>query len=380
MKKIFGLLIAVLFVLACTESDDTGMTTDDDGGVNPPVGTFDRGAMLTNWADNIIIPGYVDFDAKVAALETATAAFNANATSSNLALVRSEWLAAYTTWQRVSMFENGPAETVNLRLNVNIYPSDTSLIENNILSENYDLNLSSNRVAKGFPAIDYLLYGIAATDDVIISKYEGSGTDALKYQDYLSAVVGDIRLLSTEVLAQWQDGFRDTFVSNDGASATASTDRLVNDYIFYYEKFLRAGKMGIPGGVFSGTVEPGNIEALYAGNLSKQLFLEGLNATQDFFNGKAYNSNSTGESLNSYLEELNTVSNGEDLNDIINNQFETARTAVANLGSFEDELATGTAENFLNAYSEVQRLVPLLKVDMVSAMSISIDFADADGD
>lgn len=375
MKKILGLLIVVLVIVACTESDDTGTTTTGGGG-NPPVGTFDRSAMLANWADNIIIPGYIDFTAKVAALETATAAFNADAT--NLTEIRAAWLDAYTTWQRVSMFEIGPAETVNLRLNLNIYPSNTETIENNIASETYDLGLSSNRVAKGFPAIDYLLYGTASADTEILAKFNGA--DGEKYSNYLTAIVADIKTLSNGVLSEWQENYRDVFVNNDGASATASTDRLVNDYIFYYEKFLRAGKMGIPGGVFSGTVEAGNIEALYAGNLSKQLFLEGLDAVQDFFNGKAYASSSTGESLQSYLVELNTVSNGADLDDIINAQFDAARTAVVNLGSFKDELAVNPPSNFLEAYNQVQRVVPLLKVDMVSAMSISIDFADADGD
>ncbi len=375
MKKILGLLVVVLVIVACTESDDTGTTTTGGGG-NPPVGTFDRSAMLANWADNIIIPGYIDFTAKVAALETATAAFNADAT--NLTEIRAAWLDAYTTWQRVSMFEIGPAETVNLRLNLNIYPSNTETIENNIASETYDLGLSSNRVAKGFPAIDYLLYGTASADTEILAKFNGA--DGEKYSNYLTAVVADIKTLSNGVLSEWQGNYRDVFVNNDGASATASTDRLVNDYIFYYEKFLRAGKMGIPGGVFSGTVEAGNIEALYAGNLSKQLFLEGLDAVQDFFNGKAYTSSSTGESLQSYLVELNTVSNGADLDDIINAQFDAARTAVVNLGSFKDELAVNPPSNFLEAYNQVQRVVPLLKVDMVSAMSISIDFADADGD
>ena len=375
MKKILGLLVVVLVIVACTESDDTGTTTTGGGG-NPPVGTFDRSAMLTNWADKIIIPGYIDFTAKVAALETATAAFNADAT--NLTEIRAAWLDAYTTWQRVSMFEIGPAETVNLRLNLNIYPSNTETIENNIASETYDLGLSSNRVAKGFPAIDYLLYGTASADTEILAKFNGA--DGEKYSNYLTAIVADIKTLSNGVLSEWQGNYRDVFVNNDGASVTASTDRLVNDYIFYYEKFLRAGKMGIPGGVFSGTVEAGNIEALYAGNLSKQLFLEGLDAVQDFFNGKAYTSSSTGESLQSYLVELNTVSNGADLDDIINAQFDAARTAVVNLGSFKDELAVNPPSNFLEAYNQVQRVVPLLKVDMVSAMSISIDFADADGD
>ena len=36
--------------------------------------------------------------------------------------------------------------------------------------------------------------------------------------------------------------------------------------------------------------------------------------------------------------------------------------------------------DMLLAYDAVQLVVPLFKVDMVSAMSISIDFVDADGD
>jgi len=34
----------------------------------------------------------------------------------------------------------------------------------------------------------------------------------------------------------------------------------------------------------------------------------------------------------------------------------------------------------LSAYDEVQKAVSMLKVDMFSAMSISVDYVDADGD
>lgn len=373
MKKIIGILAIVLFIYACSD-DDTSVTTQGEN--MEEAGNFDRAAMLTNWADNIIIPGYQDFVAKVNVLETATVAFTTNA--NDLTALREAWLDAYTTWQRVSMFEIGPAETVNLRLNVNIYPAAIATIETNIESGNYDLSLSSSRSSKGFPALDYLLFGIGTNDDAILAKFNES--DAVAYKQYLTDVVADIKALSTTVLNDWEGDYRDTFVSNDGASATASTDRFVNDYIFYFERNLRAGKMGIPGGVFSGSVEAGTIEALYAGNLAKDLFLEGMNAVQDFFNGKAYNSNAQGESLASYLDALNAVKEGVDLTTIINTQFDTARTSVAALGSFQEELLVNPPTTFLNAYNEVQRLVPLLKVDMVSALSISIDFADADGD
>lgn len=374
MKKIFGLLAIALFIYACGD-DDTPTTTDDGTGMGT-TGSFDRSAMLSNWADNIIVPGYQDFVSKVTTLESETAAFTT--TANDLTAIRAAWIDAYTTWQRVSMFEVGPAETVNLRLNLNIYPANVSTIQNNINAGSYDLNLSSNRAAKGFPAIDYLLYGVASDDTAILEVYSGSEANA--YKQYLTDIVADMKVLSTTVLSEWEGSYRNEFVSNDGASATASTDRFVNDYIFYFEKHLRAGKMGIPGGVFSGSVETGNIEALYAGNLSKTLFLEGLNAVQDFFNGKAYSSTAQGESLSSYLDELNAVKDGADLNTIINAQFDMARSSVEALGNFEEELAINPPTTFLNAYDEVQLLVPLLKVDMVSAMSISIDFADADGD
>lgn len=372
MKKILGIVFVVLVAYACSSDDSS---PEDQG---PTPSSFDRTALLENWADNIILPGYVDFDSKVAALESNTLLFSNQPTESNLEALRVSWLDAYTTWQRVSMFEIGPAETVGLRLNVNIFPANITNIEDNITNGTYNLTLSSNRSAKGFPALDYLLHGIATDDVAILAIY--TGAQGTQYLQYLQDVVADMQTLTTTVLNEWQNGFRDTFVNNNGSSATASVDRMVNDYIFYYEKFLRAGKMGIPGGIFSGSVEAGNIEALYAGNLSKQLFLEGLDAVQDFFNGRAYNGNAQGESLNSYLDALNVIKDGADLNVIINSQFNAAREAVQGLGSFEQELQNNPPVTFLNAYDEVQRIVPLLKVDAVSALSISIDFADADGD
>jgi len=374
MKKFLGIVSVLLMITACTSGDDSNDTTEENQ--NPDSTSFDRSAMLANWADGIIIPGYVDFNQKVEVLELATANFVSS--PDDLSEVRKAWTEAYTVWQRVSMFEIGPAEVVDLRLNVNIYPTNIDLLESNVTNGDYNLALASNRAAKGFPAIDYLLYGLGEDDAEILAVYTGS--NAALYRQYLSDIVVDIKNLSSEVLSQWQGDYRDTFVNNDGASATASVDRFVNDYIFYFEKFLRAGKMGIPGGVFSGNVEPNNLETLYEGTLSKSLFLEGLDASQDFFNGVSYNGTSQGESLNTYLVTLNSVKNGVALHSIINESFDTTRASVNSLESFKTELENTPPINFLEAYDDVQRIVPLLKVDMVSAMSIRIDFADADGD
>ena len=376
MKNYWYVLLAAFLVLwACSSdsSDDTPMTdddvsmTDDDGSQL----TFDRSAMLTNWADNIIVPSYKDFQSVLVQLINDFESFEQDATLQSLQDLRTSWMNTYKSWQHVSMFEIGPAENVGLRLNVNTYPADVALIEDNITNGGYNLDLPSNRDSKGFSALDYLLNGIADDDNAILAKYS---TDPLKDSNlqYLEDLLNDIKSLTDGVVTEWEDNYRDTFVSNDGSSATASVDRYSNDFVFYYEKFLSAGKLGIPLGVFSGVQTPTTVEAFYSPGLSNELFLEGLDAVQNFFNGA-----SQGESMSSYLSALDR----KDLSDEINAQFDTARSAVEGLQAFRTELETNNpAVDMLSAYDEVQKAVSLLKVDMFSAMSISVDFVDADGD
>lgn len=375
MKRILGVLLFLSLVWACSTDNDSEIIDPNPGSEV----TFERSTLLTNWADNIIVPSYEAFAADLSSLSASFNTFKANASEENLSALRASWMKTYKTWQHVDMFEIGPAETVGFRLNMNIYPTDTQKIDANVSSGIYDLSLSSSRDAKGFPALDYLINGLADTDAEIVAKFNATDKEALLA--YMQAVLEDMTALTYTVLNGWQQGYRDSFVANDGASSTASVDRMVNDYIFYYEKYLRAGKMGIPLGVFSGTTLPGNVEAYYESDSSNALFLEGLNAVQDFFNGKHYNSSGSGESLASYLDALNTLKGGEDLAGIINAQFNAARERVTGLSPFRSEIENNNPPTeMLLAYDEVQRAVPMLKVDMVSAMSISVDFVDADGD
>ncbi len=376
MKKIIGALLLVGLVWACS--------SDNGGPTNPPVDGekeepkeeigFERGPMLTNWADNIIIPSYEAFAIEMDELNTSFETFRANANPENLSALRASWLDTYKIWQRVSIFEIGPAETHDFHFSMNTYPTNSNKIDGYVTSGIYDLTLPSNREAKGFPALDYLINGLASDDQGILSRYTAVDNEGLF--DYIAAILADMNTNSMQVLAEWKDGYRDTFVSNDGSSATASVDRFTNDFVFYYEKFLRAGKLGIPLGVFSGVQAPATVEAIYSEGLSNELFLEGLSATKDFFNGKYYISDTMGESLSSYLISLER----QDLSDDINKQFDDAKVAVDGLEPFSIELQVDPAISMLSAYDEVQKAVSMLKVDMFSAMSISVDYVDADGD
>jgi predicted lipoprotein len=365
-KKSFLAVVILTALFACT-SDDTNTSSERDN--------FDRTAMLSNLADNIISPAYQDLDSKLGMLVTAKNDFIATPSQTTLDNFRDSWFTAYKIWQYVEMFNIGKAEEIQYHFQMNIYPTNSTDIENNISSGTYDLTIPNNNDAVGFPALDYLLYGIAQTDAAIIEKYS-TNTEATKYKTYISDITDQMKSLNQEVLSDWNNSYRDTFVSSIENTASSAVNKFVNDYIFYYEKGLRANKIGIPAGIFSTTPLPEKVEGFYNKEISKELSITALNAVQDIFNGKEYNSTATGSSFSAYLTQLNKA----DLATMINNQFDVAREKIEVLDvSFYNQVITDNTK-MTQAYDALQVAVVLLKVDMLQAFNISVDYVDADGD
>ncbi len=373
MKRILIVFFLISLVFSCS-SDDSGSDID-----NNPNDGFDRQAMLSNWADNIIIPVYSDLNTKLQTLVNQKAAFIAEPTVENLDNLRIAWQEAYKVWQYAEMFNVGLAESTNYIFQMNVYPTNVDDIENNIQSLNYDLASVNNNDAVGFPALDYLLHGLGENDVDILAFYI-SNPNAENYKTYLSDLVDRMKNLTQSVLDDWNNGFRDTFVSNTENSATGSINLMVNDYIFYYEKGFRANKFGIPAGNFSPNPLPDRVEAFYKADFSKTLATESLDAIQNFFNGKAYSSSADAESLKDYLDFLNTIKDSEDLSTLINTQFDEARQKINTLNdSFAQQVETNNVA-MTETFDIIQLAVVLLKVDMLQALDISVDFVDADGD
>lgn len=371
MKKI-SFILTLIFLFAC----------EPDGPAEPKkpdVSDFDRQAMLQNWADNIIIPGLTAFSEKTLELKNAGETFSNDPTQSNLETLRTSWKEAYLLWQRVSMFDIGKAAELRYRDNLNIYPANVAEIDENISQGGYNLELPSQNDRQGFPALDYLLHGLADNDASILAFYTTNSL-ANNYTTYVSDLVTRIDALTQSVLSDWKGSYRETFLNNDGSTAASSIDMLVNDYVFYYEKNLRAGKVGIPGGVFSGNPLGTHVEAFYKKDFSKELLMEALNAVQDFFNGKAFASTSEGKSLKAYLNFLMTLKDGSDLSSLINTQFDATRTQATSLSNNFFEQIESNNIALLSTYDQLQLNVVLLKVDMLQALNINVDYVDADGD
>jgi predicted lipoprotein len=378
--KQIGFLCAFLTALwACSggSSDTpTPVTPTDQAG-------SDRKAMLTNIADNIILPSYTNFKTKFDLMLTKSDAFAAKPDKASLTEFRQAWADAYTEWQKVELFDVGPAEQYTLRNFFNIYPTNVTGIEEYIAAGSGTFDIPASYPKQGFPALDYLINGLGATDDAIVARYT-TAADAAKRIAYLKRLTTQMNTQFSTVYTAWTTGgYRDTFINCTALSAGCSTSKLVNGFVLNYERYLRSGKFGIPSGAMTnGTVAPDKVEAYYKKDLSLTLAKAAHQASVDFFNGKNVKTGAEGPGLKTYLNSLGAKdsSTGTSLVDIINKQFEAVTQQLSTLKpNLSDEIKANNAA-VVSVYTQMQKAIRMLKVDMTTAMSITITYTDNDGD
>ncbi|MGC3947872.1 MAG: imelysin family protein [Chryseolinea sp.] len=369
-----GIAVVSFFLSGCSSS------TDPDPAVDP----LDRVPMLTNWADNIIIPSYDKFNAKLATMTAKADAFAQTPNETTLADFRTSWKDAYIDWQKVELFEFGPGDRNTIRNFFNIYPADEAGIKQNISDPAANLALPVSYARQGFPALDYLINGLADSDPAILQLYT-TDADASKRIAYIDKIVDRMNSLLTTVITDWKGSYRSTFIASTGLDIGSSTSNVVNSYSLNYERFIRSGKIGIPSGAMTtsgGVKYPEKVEAYYKRDISLTLAKTAHQATVDFFNGKGVLTGTEGPSLKSYLNALDAkdASTGTALSQIINNQFSATASKLDGLGeNFYDQVVNNN-QPMIDTYNELQKAVRMLKVDMTSAMSITITYTDNDGD
>lgn len=341
-----------------------------------------RKEVLTNLADNIIIPRYKSMQYDLNQLKQQLQAFEAAPTVQTLHALQSSMTTAYIGWQSTELFDVGPAESVTLRYFFNIYPTNVDIIAQNIQNPNANLEIPSNYAAQGFPAIDYLLHGIDSTDAGILAYYT-TDVNAAKRLAYLNKIVDHMVTLNDQVYNSWTGDYRNTFINRTKLDIGSSTSLLVNGLTLHYERYIRSGKIGIPSGaMMNGVVAPEKVESFYSPELSGSLARTAHTAFVQLFNGQNSSGVQTGTSIKSYLDaiEAKDPSTQVLLSKVINDQLDVCQQKLAGLdNNFHDQIISDN-QKMKDAYAELQKTVRLLKVDMASAMSITITYTDNDGD
>lgn len=375
MKKrslIIALTVGIVVFYACKKS-----TSGPEP--SPTPGAFDKVAMLTDYADKIIIPGYSAMQQKILALQVASDAFLAAPSTATQAAVKTAYTDVHLQYVRIAAFQFGPAETNLLDVFANFsggldysfttagqltgFSIDSSTIENNISSGTYDLTLMSRSslYSQGFPAINYLFFGPNA-----IAKFNSNTANRVKYA---KAIIARLKSLVDTVANGWTT-YRSEFISNTKTNAGSPIGNLVNQFAYQID-LLKGPRIGWPFGKQSnGSLFVSKTEAYFAG-ISTALAIENLSALKNTFTGGG-----SGKGMSDYLVALNKAA----LNTDVLAQFDVA---LAKLRLVPDPLSSSLTSHSAEvdqAYKEIQKLLTLLKTDVASATAVQITFVDNDGD
>ena len=105
-----------------------------------------------------------------------------------------------------------------------------------------------------------------------------------------------------------------------------------------------------------------------------------VESMKKYINGQSYSDNTNGLGLDDYMDHVGATSGSVNLSIDINNQIDEILTALlATNDPLSNEILTNK-DNVVACYSKLQELVPLMKVDMTSALGVLITYQDNDGD
>ena len=349
------LTVACAFLISCTEKQTEKVTC-----------SVDQSALLENYAQEFE-RGISECSVEIANLQESFIAFQ-NGTL-DLDAVKAKLKSVQLAYNAISSLDFGPAvvngEMMNDRFN--IFPVNQIQVAENARNGIEDIdNLFKSNV--GLQAIEYILFQNETIFGNADWKTNEGGAHLLAQINTLKTRIENLKLAYTS-------GYSNTFASNTGSGEGSSLALFSNQFIQDFETRLRNNKLRIPIGKFNGGVaQPEKAEAFYSDS--------GLElASLHFSNIKAlYSLNNDSLSLSKYL-----VCLGEsDLDAQITEQLQIVESAYASLLEKNGASLTAAIENYnsdvSNLIDEHQKLVPLLKGNMLSTLGVRINYTDSDGD
>ena len=351
-------------------------------GKNNDIDNFGKKEMFTNYAENLILPAYTTYGNSLTTLQTALNDFKTTSNPTTLTALQNAFLAAYEKWQSCEIYEKtDPANNVMAIDNINFYPTRADSINAYIARNENSTSFikSRNKNDKGLPAIEFLLFNRTGNNQQILDRFT-TDVNASSYQAYLTSLVANLIEINTTILSDWNTSYKSAFINNLGTDASGAFSVMVNS-VAQRADDLKRHQVGIPAG-YSGNVAtsdiyPNAVQAYYSKKSIEYMLLT-LNNMKDVLNGKA---TTDGKGLIDYIRTLNVYSTfGGNLSDDILSQIDVCITKVNDCGTDYSETILNNIPKADALFLETKKLLVLMKVDVPSALGVSITYTDSDGD
>lgn len=271
-----GTGIALLAVLSgCVGDSDSGDADSGDGAETSRVTEeFDFTQMLANYADNLIVPRYQNFQALALLASNDGGAFDNycdSIGSVSEANARTEaqrsWRQMMSQWQQTELFIVGPAaDNSNARRNAilsyasNFPPSTCAVDQSVVLAQEATFEINSRSFnARGLDALEYLLFNDNLNHtcpvQIVQTQTWNDLDDSVRRRqrcDYAKLVGQDIAEAAGNLTSGWAvtgGNFRTAFVNP--ANSQTNLENL-SDALFYIELETKDTKLGVTTGLNDG--------------------------------------------------------------------------------------------------------------------------------
>lgn len=375
--KMYLLFLLAAFSFACQSPQDNSCATD-----------FNQLDLLENIGKNIIIPSYTRLSDASTTLETKTNLFLANPSTNSLDSLRNQFQKTWLAWQAAAIFEFGPAANEELRSYCNNFPANIVRIQEGINTGTYNLSTPAYSYARGFPALDYLLYGENKTAAEIVNSFT-TGSQASNRQQYLKNVALLIKQKTLTVHNSWRAegaNYLHTFTTTKGVANGKPLSDLINQWNKNAE-LIKNERLGNPISAKTSYMPllPDNVEAYYS-KQSLNLVIRAVEVQKAVFLGSTIFGSTVknGVGLDDYLESAGAKKGNKSLAVLIEEQYDATLVALRALipsNSLHNAINTNL-DGVKAAYAAAQNQVVATKTDLPAALCVSITYIDRvdDGD
>lgn len=355
---------------------------------------FDRGTLLGQFADELVLPGVREFASRAQALSDAVGAYAASPGDSTRAAAQAAWTTAMATFQKLEPMQFGPGGSASMfmggegiRDEIYSWPiTNYCAVDQTTVDDDFrDADFFQRELVNvyGLDALELLLFRAGETNEcdprVDINR-EGTW-DALVGSGGLQQRQADYALVVAQGIAQQANRLRDAWEpsggnfaaelrnAGNGGSVYGSAKEALDEVFaafFFVDTDLKDAKLGVPTGISPECVDavcPQDVELPFS-RTSKSAILANLDGAAGIFAGEG----TAGQGFAWYLRDMGATA----LADRMTSQLATSRAAVAALADSLADAVVTDPEAAQNAYSQIQLFTNDLKSEFVSVLNLTI--------
>lgn len=352
-----SLAFALAFAFAACNDSGDAVTTDC-------VSSVDRGQVLAK-ADELVRRRLASLTSSAESLQKNLADLRTQRNEVEISEARRALLAAWIDYRELAPYSLLVDPTTSLGEHVGPFPTDTSNVLKAVANGTFDPT-STPSFDRGFPAIEYLLFGSDSTAALdLLDRDPNRVAVMVAYAEAVQKRVAAVQ-------QNWQSTESATFKSQVGTDAGSGISRLVNSINKHFED-MRRDELGLPFGASLGFPSPRVVQARYSGE-SRLLLLRGIAASEEVFGAP-----NDGSTLAGYLSGLNN-DDGAALAQDIYGQYQTMLATGRQIQSPLSAAVVEERDKVQALYTAMSRQVVFLKTDLPAVTCVAITYVDNPSD